>query len=290
MLVKEAMHARSLTAEPHMTLPEAVVKMQELRVKRLPVVHDGKVVGLLTDGEIRRNLPALSEGLTPWEFVGRAARVRVRDAMRQPVHTVTPDSPLEQAIQTMLERRIGGMPVVDDSGQLVGMLTLTDVLRAEQHAPRLQWGSAEQHMTAQVVTAQPQDDLADAAKRLQESRLRVLPVVEGGQLVGLLHETAVTDAQEKALAVRGQAASDQAATTEAVLRGRQVSELMKLPTGYVQEGSPMRDVLQVMIELDVHGLPVVDMEGQLLGVVTISDVLRGLLGQGQPSAQHPGYS
>ena len=51
MQVKDAMHSRIITIEPHATLPEAVVKMQELKMKRLPVVHEGKLVGLLTDGE-----------------------------------------------------------------------------------------------------------------------------------------------------------------------------------------------------------------------------------------------
>ena len=54
LLVKDAMHARAVTLFPHSTLTDAVVTMQELRVKRLPVVQDGCVVGIVTDGEVRR--------------------------------------------------------------------------------------------------------------------------------------------------------------------------------------------------------------------------------------------
>ena len=104
MQVKDAMHSRIITIEPHATLPEAVVKMQELKMKRLPVVHEGKLVGLLTDGEVKRNLPTLSEGLTPWEFAGRAGRVRVRDAMRTPVLTAG----LIAAVEADLDRRVDG--------------------------------------------------------------------------------------------------------------------------------------------------------------------------------------
>ncbi|WP_309569553.1 CBS domain-containing protein, partial [Deinococcus sp.] len=88
MLIKDAMHLGVITADPHETLPEAVVKMQTLNIKRLPVLQDGHLVGLLTDGEVRRHLPPLSEGLTPWAFAGRAGAVRVRDAMRSPAYTV----------------------------------------------------------------------------------------------------------------------------------------------------------------------------------------------------------
>lgn len=275
MLVKDAMHPRSLTIEPHATLPEAVVKMQELKVKRLPVMFDGKLVGLLTDGEVRRHLPALSEGLTPWEFAGKAGRVRVRDAMRSPVHTANPTEELDHAIRTMLDRRIGGMPVLDDDGNFVGMLTLTDILRAEQQQPRLQWGSVDQHMTAEVVAVTASDPLGDAAGKLKVSRLRVLPVVHDGKLVGILHEVDVSAALERAVAAHG----DTVARSQFFLQDKKVSDLMRAPSGYLEAGAPMRDALQKMVELDVHGLPVIDQGGQLLGVVTISDVLKGLLGQ-----------
>ncbi|WP_167757711.1 CBS domain-containing protein [Deinococcus fonticola] len=274
MQVKDAMHARIITIEPHATLPEAVVKMQELKMKRLPVVHEGKLVGLLTDGEVRRNLPALSEGLTPWEFAGRAGRVRVRDAMRSPVLTATLTEELNHAIKQMLERRVGGLPVVDDDGMLRGMLTLTDVLRAEQGAPRLTWGSVDQHMTGDVVSVQAGDPASDAAAKLKVSRLRVLPVLEGQRLVGLLHEVDVQAEIEREVAARGARAG-----SSLMLADQTVRQLMRAPTGYLPEGAPMRDAMQRMVELDVHGLPVVDGDGHLLGVVTISDILKIILGQ-----------
>lgn len=275
MLVKDAMHPRGLTIEPHATLPEAVVKMQELQVKRLPVVLDGQLVGLLTDGEIKRNLPALSEGLTPWEFAGQAGRLRVRDVMRTPVHTLRPEETLEHAIHTFLNHRIGGMPVLDEDGHLVGMLTLTDILRVEQAAPRLRWGAVDQHMTSEVVSVGRHDLLSDAAAKLRVSRLRVLPVMDDARLVGVLHEIEVSAAFERAVAAHG----DTLSKSQFFLQDKKVSDLMRPPSGYIQTGTPMRDALKKMLELDVHGLPVIDGEGCLTGVVTISDVLKSLVGQ-----------
>ena len=274
MQVKDAMHSRIITIEPHATLPEAVVKMQELKMNRLPVVHEGKLVGLLTDGEVKRNLPTLREGLTPWEFAGRAGRVRVRDAMRTPVLTAGLTEELEHAIKQMLERRVGGLPVVDDDGMLRGMLTLTDVLRAEQGAPRLTWGSVEQHMTSDVVSVQGGDPASEAAAKLKVSRLRVLPVLEGQRLVGLLHEVDVQAEIEKEVAAHGATSN-----SSLLLADQKVRDLMRSPSGYLPEGTPMRDAMQRMVELDVHGLPVVTGEGDLLGVVTVSDVLKTILGQ-----------
>lgn len=273
MLVKDAMHSRIITIEPHATLPEAVVKMQELKMKRLPVVHEGKLVGLLTDGEVRRNLPALSEGLTPWEFAGRAGRVRVRDAMRSPVLTATLQEELNHAIKQMIDRRIGGLPVVDDDGKLMGMLTLTDVLRSGQAAPRLEWGAVEQHMTSEVVSVQADDPASDGAAKLKVSRLRVLPVLEGKRLVGLLHEVDVQAEIDREVAAHGETA-----TPSRLLRDQKARDLMRFPSGYLTEGAPMRDAMQRMLELDVHGLPIMNSEGELLGVITISDVLKTIIG------------
>lgn len=273
MLVKDAMHNRSVTIGSHETLPTAVVMMQELKVKRLPVVLDGKVIGLITDGEVRRNLPHLSEGLTPWEFAGRAGRVRVREVMRQPVHQVLPDTPLDTAIKTMLDRHIGGMPVVDDDGKLVGMLTLTDILRTEAQAPRLQWGAVDQHMTRDVITVNADDPASDGAAKLNVTRLRVLPVLRDGVLVGLLHETDVTAAVDRAVAAH----QDTVLRDQFFLQNLKVTDLMRPPSGYLKEGAPMRDALSHMVELDVHGLPIIDDDGKLLGVVTISDVLKTIV-------------
>ncbi|GGL92030.1 hypothetical protein GCM10010840_32740 [Deinococcus aerolatus] len=282
LTVADAMHRRAVSIGAHATLADAVVAMQELKVKRLPVVQEGtgrqnRVIGILTDGEIRRHLPPLKEGLTPWAFAGRVGRMRVREVMRQPVHTVTPQTPLATAIHTMLERHIGGLPVVDDSGALLGMLTLTDVLRAEARTARLRWGSVEQHMTVSVVSTPAAAPAHEAAAKLRVSRLRVLPVLDGPVLVGLLHETDLAEALDRAAAVHG----DTVLGNQFFLEGKQARDLMRPPTGHLRGGTPMRDALSQMLALDVHGLPVVDDDGHLLGLVTISDVLRTVLGQQQ---------
>lgn len=273
--VADAMHPRAVSIDAHETLAGAVVALQELKVKRLPVLQGGKVIGILTDGEVRRNLPPLKEGLTPWAFAARVGRVRVREIMRQPAHTVTPETPLATAIHTMLERHIGGLPVVDEGGALQGMLTLTDVLRAEARTPRLRWGAVEQHMTAGVVTTPAGAPAHEAAAKLKISRLRVLPVLEGDVLVGLLHESDLAEALDRACADHG----DTVMGGQFFLQGQMARDLMRPPTGHLRGGAPMRDALSQMLTLDVHGLPVVDDDGQLLGVVTISDVLKTVLGQ-----------
>lgn len=280
MLVKDAMHARAITANLHESLPDAVVKMEVFKVKRLPVLQDGQLVGLLTDGEVKRHLPALHEGLTPWEFTVRAGSVKVRDAMIRPVLTTLPDEPLDRAIRVMLDRRIGGLPVLSEEGQLLGMLTLTDVLRAEVRAPRLQWGTVGGHMTRTTISTPASAPASEAAAKLRITGLKVLPVLEGERLVGVLHERDLSVAIEKAQAAHGETML----SAQFFLKGKTARDLMRLPGGYVLPNAPMHSTLVKMLEADIHGLPVVNEDGELLGVITISDVLRTLLGDGEKEA------
>ena len=273
MLVKDVMHGRAVAIDPNETLPSAAVMMEELGVKRLPVMQGGRVVGLLTDGEIKRKLPHVSKGLSAWDFAVKAGRVRVREAMRMPVLTMTPETPLASAVQTMLERRVGGMPVVDEDGELRGMLTLTDVLRRASESPDPAWGTAGEHMSREVVSVSADDTASEGAARLTVSRLRVLPVLSGGKLLGLLHEKDVTAALEREVAAQGRSV-----TSSLLLRDQPVTALMRAPSGRLTPETPLAQVMQKMVELDVHGLPVVAQGDELLGVVTVSDVLKAIVG------------
>ena len=129
-------------------------------------------------------------------------------------------------------------------------------------------------MTSDVVSVQGGDPASEAAAKLKVSRLRVLPVLEGQRLVGLLHEVDVQAEIEKEVAAHGATSN-----SSLLLADQKVRDLMRSPSGYLPEGTPMRDAMQRMVELDVHGLPVVTGEGDLLGVVTVSDVLKTILGQ-----------
>ncbi|SEJ22860.1 CBS domain-containing protein [Deinococcus reticulitermitis] len=283
--VRDAMHQRAMTINPNDTLPSAAALMDQLGIKRVPVVFEGKVVGLLTDGEVKRRLPRVSQGLTAWEFAAQAGRVRVRDAMHQPVHTLRPGDTLSRALHTMLDRRIGGLPVVGEQDDLLGMLTLTDILRAGAKTPDPAWGSVGEHMSRDVVSVTSHAPASEGVAKLRQGRRRVLPVLEGGMLLGVLHEVDVAAALEREAASEPRPphlAHPGRTAVPPVPEHWTVRDLMRAPTGRVRPETPLGEVMAKMLELDVHGLPVVDSGDHVVGVVTISDVLKAVLGGPQP--------
>ena len=147
------------------------------------------------------------------------------------------------------------------------MLTLTDVQRAEVRAPRLKWGLVDRYMTRTTISA------SAAAARLRITGLKVLPVLDGERLVGVLHGRDLTETVDRAKAAHG----DTVMGSQFFLEGRAARDLMRLPSDHVLPQTPMHSAMKKMLEADVHGLPVVDEDGTLLGVVTISDVLKTLL-------------
>lgn len=279
--VSQVMTPRPLTISPSANLAEAATTMQTGRVKRLPVIHQNQLVGILTDGEVCRALPAIHEGLTPWEFAVRAGSTQVRQAMRFPVLTVEEQSSLKTAIEMMVERRIGGVPVVNEDGLLSGMLTLTDVLKAAAQDAPLTWGRVGNYMTSSTINVDVGAMASEGAARLKISQLQVLPVLEGGRLVGVLHEKDVFAAVERASATHG----DTVLSDQFMLGELKVTDLMKPSGAQVRSSAPMEEAMQAMLSADVHGLPVMGEGGHLLGVITISDMLKAILSQsahGQP--------
>ena len=124
--------------------------------------------------------------------------MKVRDLMSSEVVTVGRNDPVSVADERMEAHRIRHLPVLDDDGELAGIVSRRDVFRTALRRT-LGYGEAAQDklfgllrvkevMTNEVETAAPGDPLADAARRMLEKRIGALVVVEGGRVVGILTE------------------------------------------------------------------------------------------------------
>ncbi|MCW2717163.1 MAG: hypothetical protein JWR81_985 [Pseudonocardia sp.] len=134
----------------------------------------------------------------------------VRDVMTRPVVTVGPDTPVRAAAAVLTGRGFTALPVVDTSGELVGIVTEADLLRDRLHhdarSPQLQDELTRTVpmrvaavMTTAVVTAVPWTDLADVAEEMRRLGIRSVPVVDGGEgLVGIVSRRDLVDTLTRA--------------------------------------------------------------------------------------------
>ncbi len=160
MLVASRMRKNPETAAPRDTLAEAAAKMHSGNFRHLPIVKDGKLVGMLSDHDIRQHQGHLTD-------------TRVTGAMTDNPITVAPDTTMEEAAEIMLDRKIGGLPVVDKD-KLVGIITTTDLLGAFLEI----FGTAEENATRVdlMLDPGPPRDLPNASQVIQSA---------GGEILGL---------------------------------------------------------------------------------------------------------
>jgi acetoin utilization protein AcuB len=129
MKVSDLMTAKPITADPNTPVLEARQIMLGKRIRHLLVTDGAKLLGIVTDRDIRLNLPSPATSLSVWEINYLLARLTVASVMTKALVTVSPGRDPRDAAVLMLDHQIGALPVVD-GGQLVGIITETDLLRA----------------------------------------------------------------------------------------------------------------------------------------------------------------
>jgi acetoin utilization protein AcuB len=128
MLVGRWMTPDPKTIAPEVSVLEATERMQRERVRRYPVIGDGKLVGIVSLDDLLRAGPSAVESLNMLEVGFKLTQVKVQDVMTKDVITVTEFTTLEEAAKLMLDLKIGGLPVVRD-GVLLGIITESDIFR-----------------------------------------------------------------------------------------------------------------------------------------------------------------
>lgn len=134
MLVRDLMSAKPVTVTPQDSLETAMAAMVEHRIRELPVLEDGELAGILTERDVKMALGPDARRMRLDSIDPRQLDGAVDWFMTRGVETVASDDTVGAATDRLLELRIGALPVVDEEGELVGILSVTDVLReARKH-------------------------------------------------------------------------------------------------------------------------------------------------------------
>ncbi len=153
-LVQDWMTANPITIVPRTTLPDAHKLMQASKIRRLPVVDNGRLVGIVTLGDVREAQPSDANTLSIFELNYLLSKLTVDRIMTRNPLTIAPHATIREAARLMLEHKIGGLPVMEQ-GRVVGIITESDIFRVlvqeaaqSPHEPSFQF---EPELTAQVL-------------------------------------------------------------------------------------------------------------------------------------------
>ena len=128
VLVRDCMSVDPATVGPKDSLQKVMSLLRRRDIRSVPVVENGRLIGIVTDRDVRQVAPAYPLFRDEDEIHRYTENLTVTAAMTADPMTIAPDAPLVEAAKVLETYRISSMPVVDDR-RLVGMLTVTDVLR-----------------------------------------------------------------------------------------------------------------------------------------------------------------
>lgn len=128
MFVGERMSQPVITVTPDTPVHDALAMFRKERIRRAPVVKDGKMLGIISERDLLNASPSPVTSLSVWEMNYLLSKVTVKQVMSKKVTTVDVNTPIEEAARIMADTKIGGMPVMR-SGKLVGIITETDLFK-----------------------------------------------------------------------------------------------------------------------------------------------------------------
>lgn len=129
-LVKYWMTPNPITATPDMSLPDALQVMKQHNIRRLPVMERGKLVGIVTRGDLRGAQPSEATSLSIFELHYLVGRITLDQIMTRDLITVSASTTIREAAQLMLQHKVAGLPVLDEAhDQLIGIITESDIFR-----------------------------------------------------------------------------------------------------------------------------------------------------------------
>jgi CBS domain-containing protein len=127
--VRDIMSSPAITVSPETALPAANALMKEKEIRHLPVLEKGRLVGIVSRGDLREASISASINADQYELHFLLNKLTVGKLMTRKVRTVAPDALVVDAADLMTEHKIAGLPVVDADGAVVGIVTESDLLK-----------------------------------------------------------------------------------------------------------------------------------------------------------------
>ena len=129
MLVKNWMTREVITIDEGASMPDAISKLKENRIRMLPVLRGQHLAGIVTDRDLKRSSASDATTLDIHELLYLIKRIKVKDIMVKKVVSIAEDYTVEEAAAVLLQHKISGAPVLGAKGRLVGVITQSDLFK-----------------------------------------------------------------------------------------------------------------------------------------------------------------
>jgi H+/Cl- antiporter ClcA/CBS domain-containing protein len=303
--VRAIMTVDPVAVKPTTPLVELIDIALRRGIRTLPVIDAQRVlVGIITDDNllrcgglgVRLGLVAALSASERVELIGGAAAHVASDIMTTPVVTIAQTARIRAAAAVMIARELKRLPVVDQAGRLVGMLTRSDVLRELLASPNeAPWSveapaitalgahpAVEQVMTRDILYVAPDSSIRDVACAMLDAAQQRVVVVDSAQRVlgiitdGDLLARMPSESRAHLFSRFGSAVSSRALDALGAVP-LTAAAIMTTPVVTVQVQTPVHAALRLIMEHRLKRLPVVDAGGRMIGLVGRAAILRALL-------------
>jgi len=173
LLVENRMSKSPITIKRDDSFQMALNLLRQGGVRHLPVLEGRKLVGILTDRDLRQASPSPATSLSIYEIKYLLNKIAVEDLMVKEVITVPPTATIESAAKLLYEHKIGALPVVNEKGELLGIITETDILETFVEAT----GLGEPSSRMEVEMDDKPGALAKVAQLIKKHDINIISVM-----------------------------------------------------------------------------------------------------------------
>jgi acetoin utilization protein AcuB len=177
MFVSDWMTKKVFVVSPNDSISEAARITKEKEIKHLPVVKGSKIVGILSDRDIKEYVPSKATSLDVYELHYLLAKTKVKEIMKKKIFTASPDTPIEEAALTMHDNNVGCLPVIDRN-DLIGIISDRDIFQVLVDITGIRHGG---HRVFMLIEDKPGSikDVADIIRKHGYNLKSVLTSYEG---------------------------------------------------------------------------------------------------------------
>jgi len=252
---------------PGASLNDARLLMAENKIRALPVVNDGELVGIITRRGLLYDISYLDQ--RAGDNVMTLTELTIRDVMTTKPIVITATALVARAARIMLENKITALPVVEEGKKLTGILTNSDLMRfiVNEYPGLKKTIPVSHYMNEEVVTIDEETSLLEMHRLMGTKRIRALPVMREESMVGLVTRTDLMRSDPSRLAAR-----DNQNLSLQILAQPAEKIMTQLPLLTIAPEAPVSKAAHLMLKNKIHCLPVVNQDRKLAGIITETDL------------------